>query len=404
MSRIAPADLPLARPADPPALPRAVRPVPVFGPVPRSRGFLIRTVRGVGSVAEWAFGILAVIVGLAVLAGLPVLQFLSLGYLLEAGGRVARTGRLRDGFIGVRTAARLGGIFVAGWLFVLPTRLVADMARSAAIIDPGGSVTERWRIGLMLMIAATIAHVGLAVARGGRLRYFLWPFNGVWFVRRLLRGGFYTEARNSVWGVVAGLRLPYYFWLGVRGFAAAFAWLVIPVTMIAVGRVGSPGAVLLGFVGAAQLAVVLVYLPFLQLRLAETNRFRGAFEVGTVRAAFGRAPWAFAASLFVTLLFAVPLYLLKIEVVPREAAWLPGLIFIAFIYPARLVTGWALRRANRRGTPRHGFWRWTGRLTLLPIAGVYVLIVYFTQFTSWNGVGSLYEQHAFLLPVPFFGM
>ena len=40
------------------------------------------------------------IVALAVLAVLPIMQFLSLGYLLEAGGRVARTGRLREGFIG----------------------------------------------------------------------------------------------------------------------------------------------------------------------------------------------------------------------------------------------------------------------------------------------------------------
>jgi hypothetical protein len=37
------------------------------------------------------------------------------------------------------------------------------------------------------------------------------------------------------------------------------------------------------------------------------------------------------------------------------------------------------------------------------VAGFYVLIVFFTQFTSWTGVWSLYEQHAFLVPVPFFG-
>ena len=46
--------------------------------------------------------------------------------------------------------------------------------------------------------------------------------------------------------------------------------------------------------------------------------------------------------------------------------------------------------------------RWTGRLPLLPVAGFYVLVVFFTQYTSWNGVWSLYEQHAFLVPVPFF--
>jgi hypothetical protein len=54
--------------------------------------------------------------------------------------------------------------------------------------------------------------------------------------------------------------------------------------------------------------------------------------------------------------------------------------------------------------PRHWFFRWTGRLPLLPATALYVLIVFFTQYTSWNGVWSLYEQHAFLVPVPFFGM
>src|SRR5262245_39482409 len=62
------------------------------------------------SGVEFVFGLVALVVGLAVLAAIPVLQFLSLGYLLEAGGRVARSGRLRDGWIGVRTAARLGGV------------------------------------------------------------------------------------------------------------------------------------------------------------------------------------------------------------------------------------------------------------------------------------------------------
>src|SRR5262245_23406215 len=61
-----------------------------------------RVVRAIGSVLEWLFGAAVLMVGLAVLAALPVLQFLSLGYLLEAGARVARSGRLRDGFIGVR--------------------------------------------------------------------------------------------------------------------------------------------------------------------------------------------------------------------------------------------------------------------------------------------------------------
>ena len=38
---------------------------------------------------------------------------------------------------------------------------------------------------------------------------------------------------------------------------------------------------------------------------------------------------------------------------------------------------------------------------MLPVVGFYVLIVFFTQYTAWYGKWSLYEQHAFLLPVPF---
>src|SRR5947207_9836264 len=82
--------------------------------------------RGIASVGEWVFGVLTLIVGLAVLSALPVFNFLSLGYLLEAGGRIGRTGRLRDGFIGVRQAARVGGIFIGVYLLLLPLRLASS--------------------------------------------------------------------------------------------------------------------------------------------------------------------------------------------------------------------------------------------------------------------------------------
>jgi hypothetical protein len=363
-----------------------------------------RVVRGIASMIEWFFGAAVLMIGLAVLAALPILQFLSLGYLLEAGGRVARSGRLREGFIGVRLAARLGSVVLGTWLLLLPVRLVSGLANSANVIDPGGPVARAWRTGLMVLIGVTALHIAAACARGGKLRYFFWPFNVFWLLRRLIRGGYYTEARDAVWAVAVSLRLRYYAWLGFRGFVAAFAWLVLPVTLVALGRTSVPAAPLLGFVGALWLALVLLYLPFLQLRMAATNRLAEGFNVVAVRAEYRRAPWAFALSFVVTLLTALPLYLLKIEMVPREAAWLPSLVFIAFIFPARLVTGWALSRARRRRTPRHWFFRWTGRVPYLPAAAFYVLILYFTQFTSWNGVWSLYEQHAFLVPVPFFGM
>lgn len=374
------------------------------GLVAKAWGLATGLVGFVGSVLEWLLGAAALVVGLAVLAALPVLQFLSLGYLLEAGGRVARTGQLRAGFIGVRAAARLGGIAAACWVFLLPLRLASQMARAAHVIDPGGAAARTWRVGLFVLIGLTALHLAAAIARGGRLRYFLWPFNVVWLARRVLRGGYYTEARDAVWDAVVALRLPYYFWLGFRGFVAAMAWLVLPVTLLVVGHAPAPFAPLLGWLGALLLAVVLVHLPFLQMRLAEQNRLAAAFEWRAARADYRRAPWLFALAFLVTVLSALPLYLLKIEMVPREAAWLPSLAFVAFIFPARLLTGCAVAHARRRPTEGHWFFRWTGRVAFLPVALLYVLVVYFTQFTSWNGVWSLYEQHAFLVPVPFFGL
>jgi hypothetical protein len=376
------------------------KPSPRPGLVRGAWRLVVRLVFGIASILEWLFGALVLTIGLAVLAALPIVQFLSLGYLLEAGARVARSGRIRDGFIGVRLAARLGGAVFASWLLLWPVRFVADFARSAQIIDPGSETARSWRMGLLFLIGVTALHIAAACARGGRVRYFLWPFNVIWLLRRLWRGGYYTEARDAVADVVVSLRLPYYFWLGMRGFAAAALWLVPPVTLLAAGH----AVPLLGFVGALLLAWVLLYLPFLQLRMARDNRFAAALELRQVRAEFARAPWAFSFALVIAVLLALPLYLLKIEVVPAEAAWLPGLVFITFIFPARLLAGWALARAGRRDAPRHWFFRWTGRVPLLPVALLYVLVLYLTQFTSWNGVWSLYEQHAFLLPAPFFGM
>ena len=150
---------------------------------------------------------------------------------------------------------------------------------------------------------------------------------------------------------------------------------------------------------------MLLYLPFLQMRLARPEPAPGACSSCGRSAPISAAPpWAFALAFVVTLLFALPLYLLKIEIVPREAAWLPSLVFIAFIFPARLLTGWAWAgrtAGRRRGT---GSSAGPAACRCCPRRPFYVLIVFFTQFTSWNGVWSLYEQHAFLVPVPFFGM
>lgn len=376
---------------------------------PQVRNRFVRGVVACVSAFWWVIGIIAILGGLAILASLPVLNLLSLGYLLESSGRIGRAGRLRDGFVGVRLAARVGVIVAMSWLFLWLARFVADFAKSAQIIDPGSRTAAAWRVGLLILICLTFVHVASACALGGKFRHFISPFNLIWLGVRIYRGNYYAKARDAVWDTFMALRLPYYFMLGLRGFIAAAAWLAVPITLLALGSRGhSAGASLLGFIGAFLLTLVLMYLPILQMRVATTNHLREGFNLLEARRDYRRAPWAFTFAFIITLLFALPLYLLKIQILPREAEWAPSLVFIAFIFPARWATGWAMGRANRlaarRPEPRHWFFRWTGRLPLLPVAGFYVLIVYFTQFTSWNGVWSLYEQHAFLVPVPFFSM
>src|SRR5262249_48213990 len=163
------------------------------------------------------------------------------------------------------------------------------------------------------------------------------------------------------------------------GFVGTLAWLALPVTALALGH----KAPLAGFIGALMLGIIVLYLPFLQVRFATEGRMRALFELGAVRARFRRAPWAFAMALLLLLLFALPLYFMKIEMVPREAAWLPSLFFIVFMFPARLLSGWAYARSRRQPIPCHWFFRWTSRLALLPAAGFYVLVVYFSQYAAW---------------------
>lgn len=378
---------------------------------------------------ECVFGALTLMVTLAVLATIPVLNLLSLGYLLEASGRVARSGRLRDGFVGLRKAYRVGSIVAGTWLMLLPLQFISDVWYQSSLIDPQSVTTLAWRIGLIVVTVMMVAHILLAWYAGGKFRHFFWPltfplelFYGVlvWLhrgeivhnhwpppillIQGVWRGDLYREARDAVWDFVIGLRLPYYLWLGLRGFAGALVWLIVPVAILMIGaNLNAGGGALFGLLGGLLLAVVVLYLPFMQAHFAAENRFRAMFEWHTVRRHFRRAPLAFWSALFITLLFAIPLYLLKIEVTPREVTWLPALVFVAFIFPARLITGWAMGRARRREEPRFFLLRWLARLGAVPVVLTYVFFVYLSQYLSWYGTASFLEQHAFLVPVPFLG-
>jgi hypothetical protein len=204
---------------------------------------------------------------------------------------------------------------------------------------------------------------------------------------------------------INGMNIPYFFWLGARGFAGAFALLFVPVSIMVVGTFFPPaGAAVFAFLGGAGLLFVVLYLPFLQTRFACENRLGAMFEIREIRKLFKRAPLAFWLAFLITLLFALPLYLLKVEFPPKDIAWLPTLVFVIFIFPARLLTGWAMSLATKREKDGFFLFRWLSRLTIVPIAGFYVIFVYVSQYFSWHGAFSLFEQHAFLVPYPMFSI
>jgi hypothetical protein len=148
-------------------------------------------------------------------------------------------------------------------LSLIPLWLASSYAQTAELIDPGGGVAKRWRVGLAIVSALTFVQITSACARGGRLRHFLWPVGmPFWLVRGLRSGGLYAAARDGFWEFVAVLRLPYYFRLGLIGFLGTLAWIVVPAGLIAASGRYPP----LGFLGAMILAFVAPSLPFLQVR------------------------------------------------------------------------------------------------------------------------------------------
>src|SRR5688500_5260355 len=70
--------------------------------------FLFAPIRALFAAVEWLLGLAVLVLFLGVLAALPPLNLVALGILLDAQGRVARGGRLRDAFPLVPLAPRLG--------------------------------------------------------------------------------------------------------------------------------------------------------------------------------------------------------------------------------------------------------------------------------------------------------
>ncbi|HEY5314772.1 MAG TPA: hypothetical protein VIK18_19715, partial [Pirellulales bacterium] len=136
-------------------------------PEGRRPHFIVRVWRFAASLANWLLGLSTIVVGLSLASSVPLVQLLTLGYLLDASGRVVRTGRLRDGLVGVRPAARLGGMVLGCWLVLLPVRLIRSLATSAQLVDPGGPNERAWFVAWAVAVSLAMLHLIGALVRGG---------------------------------------------------------------------------------------------------------------------------------------------------------------------------------------------------------------------------------------------
>lgn len=367
-------------------------PNPIWHPL-RSMAWCVRTL----------FGIASLIVLLALLAAIPLVNFLALGYLLEAEGRVARTGKFRSAFHLVGVAPRIGAIAICTWLWMLPLRFLSGLASDAAIISPGSETAHAWRTGTLVAAVVVGLHLVLALARGGSFGCFFRPLkNTLWLTKQLRAGSYWEQADKHLRAFIASLRLKHHFLLGVKGFFGALPWLVPPTLLFAAANSSEGGRILLTLIGGVALVVVFGWMPFLQARVASTGRMSAYRELSAARRVWSHAPIAAWIALLFTFALALPLNLLKIKLLPQDAMWVATLVFIVSIYPARIITGWACHRGSR--PDRKPAWspiRWGMRLLGVGVLVVYTFLFFFVQDISQHGKLALFEHHAFLLPVPF---
>ncbi len=354
-------------------------------------------------VVELLFGLASLFLMLAVLAAIPLVNFLALGYLLEAEGRVARSGKLRDALPLLPLAPRLGSIALGLWLWLWPVRWITDAAVDAQLIAPASDVAAGWRLAKATITTAIAVHLILAIARGGGFWTFFRPIKNVrWLIAQFRAGTYFQTASTAIQEFWTALRIRHHFSLGFRGFLGAFAWLFLPTALFAAMQsTQKPGQVLVTLLGGLLLSVVLVWLPFLQARFAAENRLAAFRDVGPVRELFRRAPLASFLAIVLLYTLSLPLYLTKVAVPPRDAVWMITPIFIATIYPARLFIGWTYARAQRKPERSWRILRWPLRWALVPLLAVYLFLLFFTPAIDAYGRRVLFEHPALLLPAPF---
>ncbi len=349
-----------------------------------------------------AFGLLCLLLMLAAISAVPIVNFLALGYLLEAQARVIRTGKIRHGFPLIALAPRLGTIAFGIGLWLLPVWMLGSRASDAQLIDPASSSAKSLPVVTLVISSMIAVHICLALARGGRLGCFFRPIKNIrWIWAENHRGGYFERADHHIRAFITALRLKHHFMLGLRGFAGAFVLLIVPTALFTAVRTSGGPSMLIMILGGLLLLILFAWIPFLQARFAVENRWGAMFELREIRQLFCRTPLSWLFAVLVVFVTAIPPYLLKAVDYSPDARWLGTLVFIATIYPGRMITAWAYGRASRKEGPAWFGLRWLSRAVMLPLLFAYVVVLFLTQYVTAQGRADMFFHHAFMLPVPF---
>ncbi len=102
-------------------------------------------------------------------------QFAALGYLLVSSDRVAKTGKLTAGLVGLKQAAQLGRLGIVIGVAWLILRLISDVRADAMLIDPQVKLRVDLSIVQGVLFVLFALHIYGACLRGGRVIDFLLP-------------------------------------------------------------------------------------------------------------------------------------------------------------------------------------------------------------------------------------
>ncbi|MCA9066623.1 MAG: hypothetical protein KDA96_26330 [Planctomycetaceae bacterium] len=379
-----------------------IAPMPGPGQFPGLRHPIRSTLWLVYSVV----GLAGVILVLSLLAAVPGLNLLAMGYIVDAQKRVARTGKLRDGFPLREIAPRLGTIILGSLIVLLPVRLLAALAGNAMIVRAGTDVSSTGLVtGLRLLQFLTAVHLLLAIGRGGSLSCFLRPLKNLrWMIRRVTSGRYPIILQNRLDQVIAILQPRYHFLLGLKSIAGAVAWLIIPTALLVAYSAPNrtnPLFGVLSFVGVITMIPVGAWLPMLQVHQGVSGRFVSIFDYRTARRIIRNAPISWAVSTLVLYALTIPLYLPKVFEIPADAFFLITPFFILLMYPARILIAWSYHKGMRSEEPRWFGLRWGFRLLMLPLLLIYAAFLFATPAISELGKSAPLQNHAYLSPVPY---